>query len=104
MAPQIGAKRPRVWESVIFSGVKTRRLITRRVLDHGKRRPSSSRPETGARFTISQRHPLSTKGDPASTSKEVLRFRELSPHPKRMREENKIDGAHEIEIGRASCR
>src|SRR5439155_5147395 len=40
--------------------------------------------------------PSALRGDPASTSKEVLRFSELSPYPKRMREENKIDGAHKI--------
>src|SRR5262249_46312431 len=36
-------------------------------------------------------------GDSACASKEVLRFSELSPYPKRMREENKIDGAHKID-------
>src|SRR5712691_3490850 len=40
--------------------------------------------------------PSALRGDPASASKEVLRFGELSPYPKRMREENKIDGAHKI--------
>src|SRR5213595_2604932 len=96
MAPQIGAKPPRVWEFAIFSGVKTRRLITRRALGHGKRRPFSSRPETGRDLRSRSASPSALKGDTASASKEVLRFGELSPYPKRMCEENKIDGAHKI--------